>query len=106
MFNRYRISNAYILTSDKVSKELSASTKSLSESTEWFIEVYIDNRCLIIILYFRPFFSVPAVWRSNGRRFVGSNGRRPQREFVRKVETLFRREDEVDRAWGEATPIS
>ncbi len=38
--------------SDRVSKELSASTKSLSESRECFIEVYIDNRWLIVIVYF------------------------------------------------------
>ncbi len=38
--------------SDRVSKELSANAKSLSRSRECFIEVYIDNRCLIIIEYF------------------------------------------------------
>ncbi len=37
--------------SDRVSKELSASAKSLSKSRECFIEVYIDNRCLIVIIY-------------------------------------------------------
>jgi len=37
--------------SDRVSKELSASAKSLSRSRECFIEVYNDNRCLIIIIY-------------------------------------------------------
>ncbi len=37
--------NTFILMSDRVSKELSASTKSLSESRECFIEVYINNRC-------------------------------------------------------------
>ncbi len=37
--------------SDRVSKALSASTKSLSESRECFIKVYIDNRCLIVIIY-------------------------------------------------------
>jgi len=36
--------------SDGVSKELGASAKSLSESRECFIEVYIDNQCLIIII--------------------------------------------------------
>ncbi len=36
--------------SDRVSKELSISAKSLSESRECFIEVYIDNQCLIIIV--------------------------------------------------------
>ncbi len=35
-----------------MSKELSASAKSLSKSRECFIEVYIDNRCLIIIIYY------------------------------------------------------
>ncbi len=35
--------------SDRVSKELSASAKILSESREVFIEVYIDN--LIVIIY-------------------------------------------------------
>ncbi len=34
-----------------MTKEFSASAKSLSESRECFIEVYIDNRCLIIIVY-------------------------------------------------------
>jgi hypothetical protein len=38
--------------SDRVSKELSASAKSLSESRECFIEVYIDKQCLIIIVYY------------------------------------------------------
>ncbi len=42
--------NAFILTSDRVSKELSASAKSLSESREWFIEVYIDNQWIIVII--------------------------------------------------------
>ncbi len=37
--------------SDRVSKELGASAKSLSESRECFIEVYIDNWWLIIIVY-------------------------------------------------------
>jgi hypothetical protein len=36
--------------SERVSKELSASAKSLSESRECFIEEYIDNRWLIIIV--------------------------------------------------------
>jgi hypothetical protein len=35
----------------RVSKELSASAKSLSMSRECFIEVYINNQCLIIIVY-------------------------------------------------------
>jgi len=37
--------------SDKVSKALSASAKSLSESRECIIEVYIDNRCIIVVVY-------------------------------------------------------
>jgi len=37
--------------SDRVSKELSASAESCSKSRECFIEVYIDNQCLIIIVY-------------------------------------------------------
>jgi hypothetical protein len=37
--------------SDRVSKELSASAESWSKSRECFIEVYIDNQCLIIIVY-------------------------------------------------------
>jgi hypothetical protein len=37
--------------SNRVSKELSASAKSLSESREFFIEAYINNWCLIIIVY-------------------------------------------------------
>ncbi len=36
--------NAFILMSDGVSKELSMSSKSLSESRECVIEVYIDNQ--------------------------------------------------------------
>ncbi len=36
--------------SERVSKELSASAKSLSESRECFIEEYIDNRLLIVIV--------------------------------------------------------
>jgi hypothetical protein len=36
--------------SDRVSKELSASAKSLSKSKECFIEVYINNQCLIVIV--------------------------------------------------------
>jgi hypothetical protein len=39
----------------RVSKELSVSAKSLSNSRECFIEVYIDNCCLIIIVYKVPF---------------------------------------------------
>ncbi len=35
---------------DRVSKELSASDKSLSDGRECFIEVYIDNWWLIIIV--------------------------------------------------------
>ncbi len=35
--------NAFILTSDRVSKELSTSAIYLSKSREGFIEVYIDN---------------------------------------------------------------
>jgi hypothetical protein len=42
--------NAFILMSDRVSKELSASAKCLSDR-ECFIEVYIDNRSLFDILY-------------------------------------------------------
>ncbi len=34
-----------------MSNELRASAKSLSESKECFVEVYIDNRWLIIIEY-------------------------------------------------------
>ena len=41
-----------MLTSDRVFKELSVSSKSLSESRECVIEVYIDNRWLIIIVYY------------------------------------------------------
>ncbi len=37
--------------SDRVSKELSASAKSKSDSRECFIEVYIDNQNLFIIVY-------------------------------------------------------
>ncbi len=37
--------------SDWVSKELSASAKSLSDSRECFIEVCINNRSLFIIVY-------------------------------------------------------
>ncbi len=37
--------------SARVSKELSASAKCLSESREGFIEVYIDNQLIIIIVY-------------------------------------------------------
>ncbi len=37
--------------SDRVSKELSTSTESLSKSRECFVEVYINNWCLIIIVY-------------------------------------------------------
>jgi hypothetical protein len=40
--------------SDRVSKELSASAISLSKSRECFIEVYIDNRCIIVIIYKIP----------------------------------------------------
>jgi len=36
--------------SDRVSKELSASAKSLSDSSECFIEVYIDNQSLFVIV--------------------------------------------------------
>ncbi len=35
----------------RVSKELSASAKSLSSSRECFIEVYIDNQWIIVIVY-------------------------------------------------------
>ncbi len=42
---------ALILTSDRVSKELSVSYKDLRKSKEWVIEVYIDNQLLIIIIY-------------------------------------------------------
>jgi hypothetical protein len=34
---------AFILMSDRVSKELSTSAKGLSESRQCFIELYIDN---------------------------------------------------------------
>jgi hypothetical protein len=37
--------------SDRVSKELSARAKSLSDSRECFIEVYIDNQSLFVIVY-------------------------------------------------------
>jgi hypothetical protein len=37
--------------SDRVSKELIASAKSKGDSRECFIEVYIDNRSLFIIVY-------------------------------------------------------
>jgi len=37
--------------SDMVSKELSPSSKGLSESRECLMEVYIDNQCLVIIIY-------------------------------------------------------
>jgi hypothetical protein len=37
--------------SDRVPIEFSANAKSLSKCRECFIEVYIDNRCLIIIAY-------------------------------------------------------
>ncbi len=43
--------NTFILTSDRVSKELSASAKSLSKSRECFIDIYIDNQCLFVIVY-------------------------------------------------------
>jgi hypothetical protein len=36
--------------SDRACKELSASAKCLSESREGFIEVYIDNRWIIVIV--------------------------------------------------------
>jgi hypothetical protein len=36
--------------SDRVSKELSASAKSLSKSRECFVEVYINNRYRIKLL--------------------------------------------------------
>jgi hypothetical protein len=36
--------------SERVSKELSASAKSLSESRVCFIEEYIDNRWIIVIV--------------------------------------------------------
>jgi hypothetical protein len=35
---------AFILITDRVPEELSASTKCLSEGREGFIEVYIDNQ--------------------------------------------------------------
>jgi hypothetical protein len=43
---------AFVLMSDSVSKELSASTKILSKSRECFLEVYINNQCLIVIVYY------------------------------------------------------
>jgi len=39
-----------------VSKELSASAKSKGDSRECFIEVYIDNRGLFVIVYFKSFY--------------------------------------------------
>ncbi len=45
-----------------MSKELSASAKTLSESRECFIEVYIDNRCLIVIVF--NCFSLSLPWRA------------------------------------------
>ncbi len=43
--------NAFILTPDRVSKELSASAKSKGDSRECFIEVYTDNQSIFIIVY-------------------------------------------------------
>ena len=43
--------------SDKVSEELSASAKSLSKSRECFIEIYIDNGCLIVIVKLQKLFN-------------------------------------------------
>jgi hypothetical protein len=37
--------------SDRVSEELSMSAKSLRQSRECFIEVYIDNQLIIIIIF-------------------------------------------------------
>ncbi len=44
--------NAFIKTSDRVSKELSTSTTSLNDTRECFIEVYINNQSLFIIIWF------------------------------------------------------
>jgi hypothetical protein len=40
--------------SDRVSKELSASAKSKDDGRECFIEVYIDNRSLFVIVKSNP----------------------------------------------------
>jgi hypothetical protein len=41
--------------SDRVSKELSANAKSKGDSRECFIEVYIDNWSLFVIVFFKSF---------------------------------------------------
>ncbi len=48
--------NAFILTSDRVSKEWSISALKVIKSRECFIEVYIDNQCLIVVVYFNGTF--------------------------------------------------
>ncbi len=44
-----------------MSKELSASAKSLSDRSECFIEVYIDNRSLFVIVYRDGYATVLAI---------------------------------------------
>ena len=49
--NSKRNVNAFVITSNRVSKEWNASTFKRVWSRECFIEVYIDNQCKIVIVY-------------------------------------------------------